>query len=105
MALAAAIQMVSGAELGRNFEQAAGLLREAAQAGARMAVLPENFALMGVGDSAKLAVTEPAGAGPVTFHGFADLNRAGEFTMRVTATDRVTGQSTTFETPIRVTDP
>lgn len=65
MALAAAIQMVSGAELERNFDQAAGLLRQAAQAGAKLAVLPENFAFMGAGDSAKLSVAELSGEGPI----------------------------------------
>jgi deaminated glutathione amidase len=65
MARVAAIQMVSGTDLHANLEQAAALLEEAAVAGARLAVLPENFALMGAGDAAKLAVAELPGAGPI----------------------------------------
>lgn len=65
MARAAAIQMVSGTDLQANLEQAASLLEKAAEAGASLAVLPENFALMGAGDAAKLAVAEAPGAGPI----------------------------------------
>lgn len=65
MALAAALQMVSGPDLQANLEQAASLIAEAAAGGAQLAVLPENFALMGTGDEAKLAVAELPGAGPI----------------------------------------
>lgn len=65
MARAAVIQMVSGTDLHANLEQASALLAQAAAAGAGLAVLPENFALMGAGDAAKLAVAEPAGSGPI----------------------------------------
>lgn len=65
MTTVAAIQMVSGAELDANLAQAAGLIAEAATAGAQLVVLPENFALFGAGDAAKLAVAEPAGSGPI----------------------------------------
>lgn len=43
----AAIQMVSGDSLDANLARAAELLAHAAAQGAQMAVLPENFALMG----------------------------------------------------------
>lgn len=62
---AAAIQMVSGADIERNLADAGRLLAEAAAAGARLAVLPENFAFMGAGDDAKLAIAEVPGAGPI----------------------------------------
>jgi nitrilase len=65
MSKVAAIQMVSGADRGANFEQAARLLGQAAAQGAQLAVLPENFALMGIGDEAKLAVAERLGRGPI----------------------------------------
>ena len=39
--------------------------REAAARGACVAVLPENFALMGLRDADKLAVAETPGAGPI----------------------------------------
>ena len=46
----AAIQMVSSDCLPDNLDQAARLLREAGQAGAELAVLPEYFCLMGQKD-------------------------------------------------------
>jgi deaminated glutathione amidase len=61
----AAIQMVSGADVDANLAQAAALIAQATARGAQLAVLPENFALMGVGDAAKLAVAEAPGAGPI----------------------------------------
>jgi predicted amidohydrolase len=62
---AAAIQMVSGVDVGRNLERARALLSEAADAGAELAVLPEYFCLMGQRDRDKLAVRERLGSGPV----------------------------------------
>lgn len=62
---AAAIQMVSGASLDANLRAAHALLREAAQQGAELAVLPEYFCLMGHQDTDKLAVREPPGSGTV----------------------------------------
>lgn len=61
----AAIQMVSSDSLAHNLAQAAQLLREAAQAGAELAVLPEYFCLMGQNDRTKLAIAEPFGSGQV----------------------------------------
>ena len=43
----AAIQMNSGADVGVNLELAERLLAEAAADGVELAVLPENFAIMG----------------------------------------------------------
>jgi len=60
----AAVQMTSGPELAANLEQAGALLEEAAGRDARLAVLPENFAFMGVKDADKRAVAEADGAGP-----------------------------------------
>jgi nitrilase len=61
----AAIQMTSGDDVAANLEQAAQLLREAASGGARLAVLPENFAFMGVHERDKLAHGEADGSGPI----------------------------------------
>jgi nitrilase len=61
----AAIQMTSSADVGRNLECAARLLREARAGGATVAALPENFAFMGLAEADKLAVAEPDGAGPI----------------------------------------
>ena len=61
----AAIQMTSGPEVGENLTQAARWLEEAAAAGARLAVLPENFAFMGLKDADKRAIAEEDGSGPI----------------------------------------
>lgn len=65
MPIMAAIQMVSGHSLIGNLAEAADLLGQAADRGARLAVLPENFALMGRRETDKLAVREAEGSGPV----------------------------------------
>ncbi len=61
----AAIQMTSGADVPANLEQACSSLEEAARLGAQLAVLPENFAFMGLADADKRAVAEAEGAGPI----------------------------------------
>lgn len=61
----AALQMVSGPELDANLAQAEALIAEAAAGGARLLVLPENFALMGRREHDKLALAEDDGAGPI----------------------------------------
>jgi predicted amidohydrolase len=61
----AVIQMASQAEIAHNLEVARRLLERAAEAGARLAVLPENFAALGRRDSAALARAEAQGDGPV----------------------------------------
>ncbi len=58
-----ALQMVSGPEVAANLAVAAELLAKAADRGAQLAVLPENFALMGRRESDKLAVQEAEGDG------------------------------------------
>jgi deaminated glutathione amidase len=61
----AAIQMNSGDDPARNLQVAAQALVEAKQRGARVAVLPENFSFMGAHETARLAVAEDDGRGPV----------------------------------------
>jgi deaminated glutathione amidase len=61
----AAIQMVSAASVDANLEAARALVREAAAAGAELAVLPEYFCLMGHRDGDKLAVREAFGDGAI----------------------------------------
>ncbi len=65
MLIMAAIQMVSEPGIATNLATAADLLAEAAGRGAQLAVLPENFALMGRRETDKLAVRETPGAGPI----------------------------------------
>src|SRR5690606_3805060 len=60
----AAIQMTSTRDVQRNLAAARALLEEAAAAGAKLAVLPENFSFLGAQDSDRLAAAEPPGDGP-----------------------------------------
>jgi deaminated glutathione amidase len=61
----AAIQMASGPNVVANLSEAGRLISEAAAAGARLVVLPENFALMGMTEADKLAEAEEDGRGPL----------------------------------------
>ena len=63
--IAAAIQLSSVADRDANLATAAQLLRQAATAGAALAVLPENFAFMGAKERDKLAIAEADGQGPI----------------------------------------
>lgn len=65
MTLAAVIQMNTGADRTCNLSRAAQLIAEAADGGAQLAVLPENFASMAASDAERLAAAEPDGTGPV----------------------------------------
>jgi len=61
----AVIQMVSQPDVSTNLRQARRLLEDAAQQGARLAVLPENFAAMGRRDAAAIGQAEALGRGPI----------------------------------------
>ncbi len=61
----AVIQMASQTDIGANLASARRLLEEAAEAGARLAVLPENFAALGRYDAAELGRAEAEGQGPI----------------------------------------
>ena len=65
MGRVAAIQMTSSHVVADNLAAAAALLREAKDAGAEIACLPENFAFIGLKDADKLAVAEADGEGEV----------------------------------------
>lgn len=61
----AAIQMASGPNVPANLAEAARLIELAVAAGAKLVVLPENFALMGLKESDKVAQREAPGKGPI----------------------------------------
>lgn len=61
--MVAAVQMASSPNVGANLLEAGRWVQEAAARGARLVVLPENFALMGMSESDKLAAAEEDGAG------------------------------------------
>jgi deaminated glutathione amidase len=63
MGKVAAIQMTSSHVVADNLAAAGELLREAKDAGADIACLPENFAFIGLRDADKLQVAEADGAG------------------------------------------
>lgn len=60
----AAVQMTSLADVAKNLEAAARLLRLARDRGACLAVLPENFSFMGRNEAERHAVVERDGDGP-----------------------------------------
>ena len=64
MARVAAIQMASGPQVDANLLEAERLVAQAAEAGAQLVVLPENFAHMGR-DRDRLALCEAPGEGPI----------------------------------------
>lgn len=61
----AVIQMVSHSDVLANLAQARRLLEQAAASGARLVVLPENFAAMGRRDIAEMGRAEAQGYGPI----------------------------------------
>lgn len=61
----AVIQMTSQDDVLANLDAARRLLADAAGQGARLAVLPENFAAMGRRDLARLGRAEARGEGPI----------------------------------------
>jgi predicted amidohydrolase len=65
MGKVAAIQMTSSHVVADNLASAGALLREAKDAGALIACLPENFSFIGLKDADKLQIAETDGNGPV----------------------------------------
>lgn len=65
MSKVAAIQMASGPNVKANLDEAAKLIKIAVQQEAKLIVLPENFAIMGMSDMDKVAAAEKAGGGPM----------------------------------------
>jgi nitrilase len=61
----AAIQMASGPYVSANLSEAERLIEVAANQGAKLVVLPEYFAIMGLKEIDKVAVREQEGKGPI----------------------------------------
>lgn len=61
----AAIQMVSGAVVSDNLRLAGQLIAEAAAAGAELVALPEYFPVISPDETAKVAICERDGSGPL----------------------------------------
>jgi nitrilase len=61
----AAIQMASGPYVAPNLNEAERLIEIAADQGAKLVVLPEYFAIMGLKETDKVAVREEDGKGPI----------------------------------------
>jgi predicted amidohydrolase len=99
----ATIQMNSGPDVTHNIGVAGTLLAEAAAGGAVLAVLPENFAIMGAKESDRLAVAETPGAGPIQ-DALAELARrlslwivAGTLPLRGRSANRVAPACVVFD--------
>jgi nitrilase len=65
VSILAAIQMASSPQLQTNLDDAGQRLSEAADRGARLAVLPENFAFLGAQEKDKLPLAETFGQGKI----------------------------------------
>lgn len=61
----AAVQMASGPNVSANLSEVERLILLAVKDGARMVVLPENFACMGMTENDKLEYAEQPGRGPI----------------------------------------
>lgn len=61
----AAIQMASGPNVSGNLGEARRLIAKAVEQGARLVVLPEFFAIMGLNEMDKIKVREQAGQGQI----------------------------------------
>jgi nitrilase len=99
----AAIQMTSSEDVAENLGAARRLVAEAADGGARVVVLPENFAIMGRREADKLAAAEADGDGPIqsalaamaAAHGVWIV--AGTVPLRVPGETRVAAASLVFD--------
>ncbi|MFV1981919.1 MAG: carbon-nitrogen hydrolase family protein [Thiohalomonadales bacterium] len=61
----AAIQMASGSNVSSNLIEVRRLIQASSQAGAKIVILPENFALMGMTEQDKVLIRESYGAGEI----------------------------------------
>jgi deaminated glutathione amidase len=57
--------MASGPNVNANLLEAGRLIKKAVEAGAKLVVLPENFAIMGMNEADKVDIREEDGKGPI----------------------------------------
>lgn len=65
MTKVACIQMASGPNIGANLFEVEKLIYQASKQGAKLVVLPENFAIMGLKETDKVTERETDGKGPI----------------------------------------
>ena len=65
MTWVAAVQMASGPNVAANLGEAERLIAQAVDGGAKLVVLPENFAHMSASEADRLAARERDGSGPI----------------------------------------
>ena len=103
MSTVAAIQMTSSHIVADNLSAAGVLLREAKDAGAEIACLPENFAFIGLRDTDKQQIAETDGDGPAqaflrnTARELKLWILGGTINLRDSAGTRVTNSSLLFD--------
>ncbi len=98
----AAVQMASGPQIKANLMEVSRLIREAANKGAQMVVLPECFALMAMHDSDNIDLAEAFGKGLIqdTVRQFAIDNKvwivAGSVPLKSDDSEKVSSASLMF---------
>jgi nitrilase len=65
MTIIAAVQMISTPSVTENIATARQWIQSAAEQGAKLVLLPEYWAVLGLQDTDKLAIAEPFGIGPI----------------------------------------
>ena len=98
----AAIQLSSQDDLDKNLLRAVALIEQASAAGARLIVLPENFAFMGGADEDKRALAETVRRNAQDALAQHKLKRAGDFTARTAALQSIQDSLGLAEAPLRI---
>ncbi|EIC22754.1 putative amidohydrolase [Thiorhodovibrio frisius] len=100
---AAAIQMAAGPSVDSNLIEVERLIKEAAEMGANLVVLPENFAFMGKKDQDQLSIAESPGNGRLQTFLSSTADRlgiwlvGGTIPLQASVPDRVRSASLVFD--------
>jgi predicted amidohydrolase len=87
----AAIQMASGPNVEGNLSEARRLVAKAAEQGAKLVVLPEFFAIMGMNEQDKVKAREQPGQGPI------QKFMSGSLPLAATSPDKVRNSCLVFD--------